>query len=210
MTYVGRGVRLLALLLIGVGPAAAAQGAAPAAVTGARAFAAEALGGTVGSALGIAIGLAVAKPTECPSADDVVCTLRRLGITGIIGVAGATIGTTVAGRWAGTDPSLIGAFVGAAAGAAAGIGLEHLITEEMGQSIGNAGTLVLFSVAQGILAAAGSRLGSRLAAISYRLSAISGRDRGLRVAHEYAAPSGGDEPPQCSEARRAAPGRPSC
>jgi hypothetical protein len=155
-------MRFLALLLIGAGPAAAAQRATPAAVSGARAFAVEALGGTVGSALGIAIGIAVTKPNECPS-DDVVCTLRRLGVTGIIGVAGATIGTTVAGRWAGTDPSLIGAFVGAAAGAAAGIGLEHLITEEMGQSLGNAGTVVLFSVAQGILAAAGSRLVARVA-----------------------------------------------
>jgi hypothetical protein len=131
-------------------------------VTGARAFAVEALGGTVGSALGIAVGLAVAKPDECPSADDVVCTLRRLGITGIIGVAGATIGTAAVGRWAGTDPSLIGAFVGAAAGAAAGIGLEHLVTEEMGQSLGNAGTVVLFSVVQGMLAAAGSRLVARV------------------------------------------------
>ncbi|MDQ3995786.1 MAG: hypothetical protein M3303_02075 [Gemmatimonadota bacterium] len=63
---------------------------------------------------------------------------------------------------AGTDPSLIGAFVGAAAGAAAGVGLEHLITEEMGQSLGNGGTVVLFAVAQGILAAAGSRLVARV------------------------------------------------
>jgi hypothetical protein len=116
----------------------------------------------VGSALGIAIGLAVAKPSDCPSEDDVACTLQRLGITGIIGVAGATAGTIVAGRWAGTDPSLVGAFVGAAAGSAAGIGLEHFITEEMSGSLGNAGTVVLFSVAQGILAAAGSRLGARL------------------------------------------------
>ena len=134
----------------------------PAAVAGARAFSVEALGGTVGSALGITIGLAVAKPTDCPSDDDVACTLQKLGITGIIGVVGATIGTAVAGRWAATDPSLIGAFVGAAAGAAVGIGLEHLVTEEMDRSLGDVGTVVLFSVTQGILAAAGSRLGARL------------------------------------------------
>jgi hypothetical protein len=153
----------VALLLIGAGPMAAAQRATAAAVTGARAFAVEALGGTVGSALGIAIGLAVAKPDDCPPEDDVACTLQKLGITGIVGVAGATIGTAVAGRWAGTRPSLLGAFLGAAAGAAAGIGLEHLVTEEMSQSLGDAGTLVLFSVTQGIRAAAGSRLVARMA-----------------------------------------------
>jgi hypothetical protein len=157
-------VASFALVLLTASPTTLlAQRTAPAAVTGASAFAAEALGGAIGSALGIAIGLAVAKPDECPPEDDVVCPLRRLGVTGIIGIAGATLGTTVAGRWAGTDPSILGAFLGAAAGAAVGIGLEHLMTEEMGQSLGNAGTVVLFSVTQGILAAAGSRIGSRLA-----------------------------------------------
>jgi hypothetical protein len=147
---------LIPLLLLWA-PAAQAQRTSPAAVTGARAFTTEALGGAVGSAVGIAAGLAIARPDDCPSEDDVVCTLRRLSVTGIIGVVGATIGTTVAGRLAGTDPSIVGAFLGAAVGASLGIGLEHLITEEMGQTLGNAGTLVLFSVTQGILAAAGSR-----------------------------------------------------
>jgi hypothetical protein len=146
------------LLFIAAAPAAAAQRAAPTAVTGGQAFGIEAVGGTVGSALGIAIGLAVAKPNDCPSDDDVACTLQKLGIAGIIGVGGATVGTAVAGRWAGTEPSLIGAFVGAAAGAAVGIGLEHFITEEMDQSLGDTATVVLFSLTQGILAAAGSRL----------------------------------------------------
>jgi hypothetical protein len=142
-------------------PSARGQRTSPAAVTGARAFTTEALGGAIGSAIGIAAGLAIARPDDCPPDDDVVCTLRRLGVTGLVGVVGATVGTTVAGRLAGTDPSVVGAFLGAAAGAAVGIGVEHLITEEMGQTIGNAGTLVLFSVTQGILAAAGSRLVAR-------------------------------------------------
>lgn len=140
------------------GDSAHAQRATRDAATGTRAFAAEALGGTVGSALGIAIGLAVAKPNDCPADDDVVCPLRRLGVTGVIGVAGAAVGTVVAGRLGGTRPSVAGALLGAAAGAAAGIGVEHLITEELGQTLGNAGTVLLFSVTQGILAAAGSRL----------------------------------------------------
>jgi outer membrane lipoprotein SlyB len=114
--------------------------------------------------LGIAFGRAVARPNDCPSEDDVACALQRLGITGIVGIAGATLGTAVAGRLGGSDPSTIGAFLGAVAGAAAGIGLEHLITEQMGltASFGGAGTVVLFSVTQGIFAAAGSRLGAAL------------------------------------------------
>jgi hypothetical protein len=159
---VGRPNALALLLLLLSTSVVGAQRTAPAAVTGARAFATEALGGTVGSALGIAIGLAVVRPDDCPSEDDVVCTLRRLGITGIIGVAGATTGTMVAGRWAGTDPSLVGAFLGAAAGTAVGIGLEHLITEELNQSLGSGGAVVLFSVTQGLLAAGGSRLVTQL------------------------------------------------
>jgi hypothetical protein len=153
----------LALALLTASPTTAlAQRTSPAAVTGASAFAAEALGGTVGSALGIAVGLAIAKPDDCPPEDDVACPLQRLSITGLVGIAGATLGTAVAGRWARSDPSIVGAFLGAAAGAAVGIGLEHLITEEMGQSLGNAGAIVLFSVTQGILAAAGSRIGAAL------------------------------------------------
>jgi hypothetical protein len=158
---VGRRVGLICFLLIGAFADASglpAQQTRPIATTGARTFAAEAIGGTLGSALGIAIGLAIARQNACPPEDDVVCSLRKLGITGIIGVAGATTGTVVAGRWAGSRPSIVGAAVGAAAGAAVGVGLEHLITEEMGRRIGGLGTVVLFSATQRILAAAGSRL----------------------------------------------------
>jgi uncharacterized membrane protein YeaQ/YmgE (transglycosylase-associated protein family) len=162
VAQVCKSLAVITLLLMGARPVAAAQRAAPAAVTGVRAFGVEALGGTVGSALGIAIGLAVAKPDDCPSNEDIACMLQRLGITAIVGVAGATLGTAVAGRWAGSDPSVVGAFLGAVAGAALGIGLQHLITEELNQSLGDAGAVVLFSVTQGILAAAGSRLGARL------------------------------------------------
>jgi hypothetical protein len=150
-------IRLAMLSLAVSASTADAQRAAPA-VGGAQAFATEALGGAVGSALGIAIGLAVAKPDDCPSSDDVVCTLQRLGVTGVIGVVGTTIGSNVAGRLAGTNPSLLGGFLGAVAGAAAGVGLEHLITEELNQQLGNVGAVLLFSVTQGILAAAGSRI----------------------------------------------------
>lgn len=162
MAQVGKSLGCITLLLVSAASAATAQRTAPVGLTGVRAFGVEAVGGAVGSALGIAIGLAVAKPDHCPSSDDIACTLRRLGVTGMIGVAGATAGTAIAGRWAGSDPSVVGAFFGAAAGAALAIGLEHLITEELNRSLGDAGAVVLFSITQGILAAAGSRLGARL------------------------------------------------
>jgi hypothetical protein len=156
-------VSLVAMAFAALGaPEARAQRSAPVVARGARAFVVEALGGSAGSALGIGLGLVIAKPGGCPSNDDIACILRRLGAVGIIAVAGTTVGTVVAGRWAGTDPSIVGALLGAAVGAAAGIGLEHLITEEMNQSLGDAGAVVLFSVSQGILAAAGSRLGAAL------------------------------------------------
>jgi hypothetical protein len=156
-TQVKNVIRSATLLLAVSGSAVHAQRATPA-VSGARAFATEAIGGTIGSAAGIVVGLAIAKPNDCPSSDDVACALQRLGITGVIGVAGATVGSNVAGRLAGTRPSLVGALLGAAAGAATGIAVEHLITEELSQQIGDVGTVLLFSITQGILAAAGSRI----------------------------------------------------
>ncbi|MDQ3950741.1 MAG: hypothetical protein M3282_10385 [Gemmatimonadota bacterium] len=159
MLDIRKRVASLAVVLVTASPTAVlAQRATPAAVTGARAFAAEALGGTIGSALGLALGLALTNPGACPAEDDVVCPLQRVSLTGVIGIAGAAIGTTLAGNWAGTKPSLVGALLGAAAGTAVGIGLEHLITEEMSRSLGEAGTVILFSVAQGVFAAAGSRI----------------------------------------------------
>jgi hypothetical protein len=155
----------LALVVLTTSPTVVLpQRTAPAAVTGASAFAAEALGGAAGSALGVVIGLAIADPDDCAVEDDVACPLKRLSVAGLMGVLGATMGTVVAGRAARTSPSLIGAFLGAVVGAAAGIGLDHLVTEEMGQSLGDVGAIALFSVTQGVLAAAGSRIGARLAA----------------------------------------------
>lgn len=162
MTHIRRSIGIVAVAVVLAALPARAQDMTSPRVTGAAAFATEALGGTLGAALGLVVGLAVARPDDCPSDDDVVCTLRRLGVTGIMGIAGATVGTVAAGRMRGTGPSVAGALLGAACGTAAGIGLEHLITEELSQPLGNVGAVLLFSVTQGILAAAGSRLRAQL------------------------------------------------
>jgi hypothetical protein len=157
MSQVAKLAGLAGALLVSASIDAPAQQTSPTARDGTHAFAVEALGGTIGSAVGIAVGLGLTKPDDCPT-DDIACILQKRSVSGVIGVAGATLGTTLAGRWASTEPSIAGAFLGAAAGLGIAIGLEHLLSEEMDRSLGDAGVVLLFSLAQGILAAAGSRL----------------------------------------------------
>lgn len=143
------------------GPLAATAEGQQARQSGVRAFAIEAGGGTIGSLGGVLAGLAIARPDRC-NVDDLKCTLAGLGAAGVGGTIGATLGAVVAGRSSGTNPSTPGAFVGAVAGAFAGAGIVHLLTEEVNLHLGKPVTLVAFSLAQGVLTAAGSRLGASL------------------------------------------------
>ena len=120
----------------------------------------QVLGGTLGSVAGVALGLAITN--DCSGEDDVVCALQSLSVTGALGAVGATAGVTVAGRPASQQPSVLGSFLGAAVGTAAGIGLHHLITEEMDQGLGKAGSFALFTISQGTFAAIGGRIGAML------------------------------------------------
>src|SRR5688500_8674787 len=81
----------------------------------------EASGGTLGSLAGTTVGLAVFRVDQCPVEDDVVCVLRRLSLTGVTSVIGASAGVMVLGRSRDTDPSFGGAVIGSIAGAAAGV-----------------------------------------------------------------------------------------
>jgi hypothetical protein len=125
-------------------------------------FGLQAVSGTLGSLAGLGIGLALTN--DCTGEDDVVCALETLSIAGALGVVGATAGVAVAGRTANQRPSIVGGLLGAAAGTVIGVGLHHLITEEMNQRLNDAGTLALFTISQGSLAAAGARLGATLRA----------------------------------------------
>ena len=153
---------LLFALLVGltvVPPANAhAQRATP---SGATAFAIEAAGGTVGSIVGVTLGIAIARIDDCDN-EDLACLLSGLSIGGVGGVVGATLGTVLVGRQFNTRPSTAGAIVGSLAGAAAGIGVVHLLTEEANMRLERVGSLLVFSVTQGVVTALGSRIGASI------------------------------------------------
>jgi hypothetical protein len=139
---------------------AACAGAAEAQRTepsGVRAFSVEAAGGTIGSLAGVVTGLAIARIDRCGD-EELSCNLSALAVGAIAGTVGATAGAVIAGRMGDTRPSTIGAFAGAVAGAFAGVGVIHLLTEEANVRLNRPGVLVVFSLAQGVLTAAGSRL----------------------------------------------------
>jgi len=152
-------------LIIGVllsAACAADAGAQRAEPSGARAFTIEAAGGTVGSLAGVVTGLAIARIDRCGD-EELSCNLSALVVGAIAGTIGATAGSVIAGRMNDTRPSPIGAFAGAVAGAFAGVGAIHLLTEEANVRLNRPVVLVVFSVAQGVLTAAGSRLGAAIA-----------------------------------------------
>ena len=126
-------------------------------VSGGRAFAVEAAGGTIGSVAGAVVGLAVSRPDRC-GIDDLACTIQGLGVAGVGSVIGATAGTVIAGRSIGSRPSAFGAFAGSVTGAVAGVALVHAITEEANLKLEQPLTVIVYSVTQGLLAAIGSRV----------------------------------------------------
>jgi hypothetical protein len=126
-------------------------------VSGGRAYAVEAAGGTIGSVAGAVVGLAISRPDRC-GVDDLACTIQGLGAAGIGSVIGATAGTVIAGRRIGSRPSGFGAFAGSVAGAVAGVALVHAMTEEANLKLEQPATVIVYSVTQGLLAAIGSRL----------------------------------------------------
>lgn len=153
---------ILVALLVGlvvVAPTNAhAQRATP---SGVSAFAIEAAGGTVGSIVGVTLGIAIARIDDCDS-DDLACLLSGLSVGGVGGVVGATLGTVLVGRRFNTRPSTAGAIVGSLVGAAAGIGVVHLLTEEANMRLERVGSLLVFSVTQGLVTALGSRIGASI------------------------------------------------
>lgn len=122
-------------------------------------YTAMAVGGTVGSAVGLGVGLLVAGPQRCDN-DDVGCIVSRLGYAGVFTVAGATAGAVIGGKEGGDQPSVLGGVIGSVAGAVLGVGIWKLV-DEAGSSTGGATAAVLFTVPQGLLAAAGAHLFGR-------------------------------------------------
>ncbi|MGK2962546.1 MAG: hypothetical protein ACSLFK_10425 [Gemmatimonadaceae bacterium] len=122
-----------------------------------RAFAVEAAGGIIGSAAGAVAGLVISEVDEC-SVEDLGCTIKGLGVAGIGSAIGATAGTYLAGRSAGSRPSLFGAVLGSAVGVVAGAAVVHGLTEEANLHLDKPMTIAAYSITHGIVAALGSRL----------------------------------------------------
>jgi hypothetical protein len=90
--------------------------------------------------------------------DDLACDVGHVAAATGAATAGAAGGAYIIGKWAGTEPSGVGAVVGALAGAAAGIGMWHFVKEEVNVATSDTGSMVVYAVTQGLVTALGSRL----------------------------------------------------
>ena len=123
----------------------------------ASAFAIEASGAAVGSfTTAVAAHIAMREIRGPCGVDDLECLIGRLGVLGVASTVGAAAGGYFAGRQAGTAPSGPGSVVGAVLGVAAGVGAAQLLEEMNIRGTWVAG--LSYSLAQGLVTAAGSRL----------------------------------------------------
>jgi hypothetical protein len=116
----------------------------------------EAAGAVGGSLVGVGLGILIAQPDDC--GEDLSCTLNDVALVGLSSAVGAAGGDYLVGRLADTDPDLLGAALGAVLGAAAGAGLLKLLEEAGTGANEGAVAVISFSVTQGLLTAAGSRI----------------------------------------------------
>jgi hypothetical protein len=123
---------------------------------GVAAFGLEAAGAVGGSLVGVGLGILIAQPDDC--GEDLSCTLNDVALVGLSSAVGAAGGDYLVGRLADTDPDLLGAALGAVLGAAAGAGLLKLLEEAGTGANEGAVAVISFSVTQGLLTAAGSRI----------------------------------------------------
>jgi hypothetical protein len=117
-------------------------------------------GGTLGSAAGVGIGLLLADPGSCGE-DDVGCVLERLGIVGLTTAATTPLGVWAGGAAASTEPHVLGAVLGGVVGVGASLGAMRLFSE-LGLEPSGIAAVAVYAVTQGLVAAAGSRLGASL------------------------------------------------
>ena len=124
---------------------------------GGGAFVLEALGGSLGSLVGIGV---VGLTSRC-GVDDLACGITSVGVGGVLGVVGATVGTVVVARFLDSPRSAVGAVLGAVVGTGIGLGVHYILNNNSDRNLGDAVVVPIFVLSQGVLAAAGSRLGAR-------------------------------------------------
>ncbi|HET9426133.1 MAG TPA: hypothetical protein VFO55_12230 [Gemmatimonadaceae bacterium] len=126
------------------GPAADSRGA----------FVVEAAGGALGALAGIG---AVLLTSRC-DVEDLGCGIISIGSAGLVGVIGATAGTTLAARGTGSRSSIGGAIAGSVLGTGVSLGVHYLLNRNSDRNVGDAITLPIFVIGQGVGAALGSRV----------------------------------------------------
>ena len=118
------------------------------------AFVLESAAGALGSLAGIGL---VAAASHC-DVEDLGCILKTVGAGGLLGVVGATIGTTIAAKQTGAPRSVGGAALGAVVGTGAGLGLHWLLNRASDRNLGDWVVVPIFTITQGTFAALGSRV----------------------------------------------------
>jgi hypothetical protein len=113
----------------------------------------EALGGSVGSAAGIGLVFLV---SEC-GVDDLACEIVTVGVGGVAGVVGATLGTALVARQTGARHSVAGAVAGAILGTGVGLGVHYLLNRNSDRNLGDMVVVPIFAISQGVFAAVGGR-----------------------------------------------------
>jgi len=124
---------------------------------GVGSFVLEAAGGTAGSLVGMGV---VALASNC-GVEDLACTILTVGTGGALGAIGATLGTTLVARQTGSRRSIPGALAGSVVGTGVGLGVHYLLNRGSDRNLGDRVVVPIFSLAQGIFAAWGSRLAGR-------------------------------------------------
>jgi hypothetical protein len=118
------------------------------------AFVVEALGGSAGSLIGIGL---VGVASKC-GVEDLRCILLKVGAGGALGAIGATVGTSLAARYTGSERSIGGAALGAVVGTGIGLGVHYLLNRNSDRNLGDKIVVPIFVLSQGILSAVGSRI----------------------------------------------------
>lgn len=120
-------------------------------------FILEALGGSLGSLVGIGV---VGLTSRC-GVDDLACGITSVGVGGVLGVVGATVGTLVVARYQESPRSAVGAVLGGLVGTGVGLGVHYILNNNSDRNLGDAVVVPIFVLSQGVLAAVGSRVVGR-------------------------------------------------
>lgn len=107
----------------------------------------------MGSAAGIGLVLLV---SEC-GVDDLACEIITVGVAGVAGVLGATLGTRLVARRTGVRHSTTGAVAGAVLGTGIGLGAHYLLNRNSDRNLGDMVVVPIFAISQGLFAAIGGR-----------------------------------------------------